>query len=305
MILEVDLGGLKLSNPVMTASGTSGHGTELSDFMDISKLGAFVTKGISLHHKEGNCPPRICETSSGMINAIGLENPGVENFLKNEFVKLQNVGCSVVINFYGKTKDEYIQLSEILGSLNGVDALEMNISCPNVDMGGLSFGTDPSFVQSLVKECRKKIKIPLIIKLAPLVTDIVSIATAAANGGADSITCANTWPATDIDVRTGKFKTSPGRGGLSGPAILPLTLLKVYELWQFFKGTFPIIASGGIFSGEDALKYIIAGASAVQIGTATFQNPSASVKILEEIMLLLEQLNVENINHLTGTVKLP
>ncbi|MBU1219231.1 dihydroorotate dehydrogenase [Myxococcota bacterium] len=305
MKTSVEIGGIDFTNPFMTASGTSGHGSELSDFLDFNKIGAFVTKGISLLPFAGNKPPRICEVRGGMINAIGLENPGVEVFLNQLLPDLQKVDCKIVVNFYGKTETEYFTLAEMLGSATGIDALEMNISCPNVEKGGLLFGTEPELSGHLVRECTRLSKKPVFVKLAPAVSSIVSIGKACADAGAAALTCANSWPATDIDISTGKFKLAPGRGGMSGPAILPLTLLKVSELYTFFKDTVPVIASGGIMTGEDTIKFFMAGARAVQIGTATFTNPRAVVSIMEETLELLVKMSIDDINAVRGKAVKP
>jgi len=302
--LSVDFGPFSLKNPVMTASGTSGHGDELARYFPLESLGAFVVKGLSVSPKVGNPPPRITETRGGMLNAIGLENPGIETFLSEHLGRLPHDRLPIVANCFGADEEKYVEAVRLLGNEPRITALELNISCPNVKRGGLAFGSSTASVRSLVSACRAVTDKPLFVKLSPVPADNLAHAEAAMEAGAFGLTCFNTYLGTDIDVRTRRFRLSPGRGGLSGPAILPLSLLKLYEVCRALPGV-PVLASGGVTTGADALKYILAGAWAVQIGTATLVEPTAPVRILSELHDLATDLGVASLAELRGTVISP
>jgi len=287
----VTLAGVALKNPVMTASGTSGHGLELAPFFDLSLLGAFVTKGVSMAPRPGNPPPRLQETPAGLLNAIGLENPGVEAFCAGALPGLAALGIPIVVNCFGEDPERTVAAVEALSAQDAVTALELNVSCPNVKAGGIAFGTDPAVLRPLVEACRRATRKPLWVKLSPNVTSIVVMAAAALEGGADALTCVNTLLGCDVDVRRRRFLPSPGRGGLSGPATLPVALLKVAEVHRAFPQA-PIIGVGGVRRGEDVLKYLLAGATAVQVGTAILVEPTAPVRILNELVELCEALGI-------------
>lgn len=301
MNLEVCLGGkLKLKNPVMTASGTFGYGEEYSEFVDINRLGAVVVKGLSLMPKEGNPTPRIVETPSGMLNAIGLQNIGIERFIKEKIPFLKRFNTSVIVNFFGDTIEEYVEAAERLSSVDGIHALEMNISCPNKQAGWSIFGTDPKVTFDVVSAVRKKTNLTLIVKLSPNVTDIALMAKAAQNAGADAVSLINTLTGMAIDIQTGRPRLANIRGGLSGPAVRPLAVRMVYEVKQAVK--IPIIGMGGIMNSDDAIEFIIAGATAVAVGTANFVNPMATIEILDGMIEYMKIHGIEDIGSLTGTV---
>ncbi|MDH3975737.1 MAG: dihydroorotate dehydrogenase [Deltaproteobacteria bacterium] len=299
--LSVDIAGLKLKNPVMTASGTFGYGLEFEPFFDIGDLGAVVVKGLSLKPKAGNPPPRIVETPAGMLNAIGLQNVGVDVFLEEKLPKLKQSKATVIVNFFGNTAHEYEELARKLDGVEGVHALEVNISCPNVKAGGIVFGTDPAVAHNLIKKIREKISLPLIVKLSPNVTDIKVMARAVEEAGADALSLINTLTGMAIDVRKGKSKLANMTGGLSGPAIRPVAVRMVWEAAEAVK--VPIIGIGGIMKAEDALEFIIAGASAVQVGTASFVNPAAAMDIVKGMETFMEEENIEKITDLIGSVR--
>lgn len=286
--LTVDIGGIKMKNPVMVASGTFGYGEEYGDLVDLNRLGAIVTKGITLKPKEGNPPPRIVETPSGMLNAIGLENVGVETFIEEKIPYLEGLDVALIVNINGEDIEEYVELARILDGVNGVAGLEANISCPNVAAGGMLFGQDPTTTYEVVSRVRKVTKLPLIAKLTPNVTDVTIIAKEAERAGADALSLINTVLGMAIDVEAKKPKLANTTGGLSGPAIKPVALRMVWQVAQVVN--IPIIGQGGIMTTEDALEFIIAGAKAVAIGTANFVNPRASIEIIEGI----EKYMIEN-----------
>ena len=277
----VKIGKITLQNPIMPASGCFGYGLEYEDFLDLSKLGAIVTKGTSLEPKQGNPSPRIWETPSGMLNSIGLENPGFKVLVNETLPKLKKYNVPVIVNFFGKTADDYIKFCEEADEIEGIDALEANLSCPNVKEGGISFGTCTKTVNKLVAKMRKKTTKTLIAKLTPNVTDITSIAKAAEDGGADALTCINTLKAMAIDIHTGKPQLANIFGGLSGPAIKPVAIRCVYEVSQTVK--IPVIGCGGISSIDDVHEFLLAGAKAVQIGTANFKDPGILLKLINAI----------------------
>ncbi|MBT4258466.1 MAG: dihydroorotate dehydrogenase [Nitrospina sp.] len=281
MDLSVDLGGLRLINPVIAASGTFGYGLEYSSLVDLNGLGAFSTKGLSLKPKIGNPVPRVIETSSGMLNSIGLENIGIDAFLTEKLTQLKNIDTCIIVNFFGETSYEYVEMALALSDVERLDALEMNVSCPNIDKGGLQFSSDPSILAELVSAVRKVTKKFLIVKLSPNVTDITLLARAAENAGADALSVCNTFVGMSIDLKTRKPHLANKTGGLSGPAIKPLALNLVYKTAQMVK--IPVIGIGGITSGDDAVEFLLAGAKAVQIGTANFIDPASTISVIDGI----------------------
>ena len=281
MDLSVDLGGLRLVNPVIAASGTFGYGLEYSSLVDLNGLGAFSTKGLSLKPKIGNPVPRVIETSSGMLNSIGLENIGIDAFLTEKLTQLKNIDTCIIVNFFGETSYEYVEMALALSDVERLDALEMNVSCPNIDKGGLQFSSDPSILAELVSAVRKVTKKFLIVKLSPNVTDITLLARAAENAGADALSVCNTFVGMSIDLKTRKPHLANKTGGLSGPAIKPLALNLVYKTAQMVK--IPVIGIGGITSGDDAVEFLLAGAKAVQIGTANFIDPASTISVIDGI----------------------
>ena len=295
-------GGLILRNPVMTASGTFGYGREYAELVNLHRLGAIVVKGISLQPRSGNPPPRIFETAAGMLNAIGLENVGVEGFLREKLPFLREVGAPVVVNILGNSLDDYAALAEILNDIDGIAAIEVNISCPNVKEGGVAFGTDPLMVQAVTKTVKGKTALPVIIKLSPNVTDITVTARAAEEGGADAVSLINTLIGMAIDHRTRKPRLANVIGGLSGPAIKPVALRMVWQTARAVK--IPVIGIGGIMTAEDALEFLIAGAAAVQIGTANFVNPNSTEMILDGIAAYLQESGCQSLREIIGTLRL-
>ncbi len=298
--LEIKIGGLVLKNPVLTASGTFGYGREFASLVDPADLGAVVVKGISLEPRSGNPPPRIVETPCGMLNAIGLENVGVEKFVSEKLPFLRENGVCVIVNILGDSVEEYGRLAEILDNAPGIHAIEVNISCPNVKQGGVAFGLDPEAARAVTAEVRKKCSLPVIIKLSPNVTDITSIARAAEDGGADGVSLINTLQGMAIDIQTRKPRLANVIGGLSGPAIRPVALRMV---WQTAKAvSVPVLGVGGITTPEDALEFLIAGASAVQIGTGNFINPRATIQVIEGIEKYLIEHDMNSIHDLIGSL---
>lgn len=282
---EVDLtvrwGGFTLANPVVAASGTFGYGLEYAHFVDLNRLGGFCTKGLSLRPRVGNPVPRMVETPSGMLNAIGLENIGLERFLREKLPLLRQYDTRIIVNFFGESADEYAEMAASLSDVDRIDALEMNISCPNVSEGGVFFSSDAKRVQDVVGRVRKVTSKFLVVKLSPNVTDITEIARAAEAAGADALSLINTCLGMAIDVRARKPVLANITGGLSGPAIRPIALAMVYRTARAVK--LPILGMGGIFCAEDALQFLLAGASAIQVGTANFIEPAATMKILDGI----------------------
>ncbi len=285
--LTVNIGKLHLTNPIMTASGTFGYGEEYEDFLDLNKLGAIVVKGISVNPRCGNPPPRIIETPCGMLNAIGLENPGLEAFLREKLPRIRKYRCKIIVNILGETLDEYEILAERLEN-SSISAIEVNISCPNVKKGGVAFGTDAKMIYSVTKCVRQKTNKPLIIKLSPNVTDITAMALAAEEGGADAISLINTLLGMAIDIKTHKPKLANKVGGLSGPAIKPIALRMVWQVAERVK--IPVIGIGGICTTEDVIEFLLAGATAIQVGTANFINPATA----EDMIVGLEKYMTEN-----------
>ncbi len=303
--LEVEIAGIKLKNPVMTASGTFGYGEEFSTFIDLNKLGAMVLKGIFLEPRMGNPPPRIIETPSGMLNAIGLQNVGVEMLIREKLPYLQKFNTPVIINISGDTLEEYVELARRLGEISkemGIAGLEVNISCPNVKKGGMAWGTDAQSTYKIISSIRKATSLPLIAKLTPNVTDIKIIAQAAEEAGADALSLINTLVGMAVDIDSRKPKLANVSGGLSGPAVKPVALWLVWQVFQTVN--IPIIGIGGIMKVEDALEFIIAGARAIEIGTANFVNPRVTIEIIEGIEKYLIESSIKDVNELVGSMKI-
>lgn len=300
--LLVNIAGIRLKNPVMTASGTFGYGEEFAPYLNLNRLGAVVIKGLSLKPRQGNPPPRIVETSAGMLNSIGLQNVGVEAFIKDKLPFLKKFDTKVIVNFFGDSIDEYCEVARILGSTDGIAGMEMNISCPNKQEGWLEFGTNPDMTSKVVGSVRKHTKLPLIVKLSPNVTDITVIAKAAVDAGADALSLINTVSGMAVDANTQRPKLGNIIGGLSGPAIKPVALKMV---WQVFKAVkLPLIGIGGIMTAEDAIEFMLVGASAVQVGTANFIDPEASVKMIEGIEDYCRKNSVKRVSELTGSLRI-
>lgn len=299
MNIGVNLAGVALKNPVMTASGTFGSGEEFSEFVDLNKLGAVVTKGVANVPWEGNPTPRIAETYGGMLNAVGLQNPGIDVFVQRDIPFLKKYDTKIIVNVCGRTTEDYCEVVERLAD-QSVDMLEINISCPNVKEGGIAFGQNPKAVESITREVKKHAKQPVIMKLSPNVTDITEMAKAAEAGGADVLSLINTITGMKIDINRRTFALANKTGGLSGPAIHPVAVRMVYQTAQAVK--IPIIGMGGIATAEDALEMILAGATAVSVGTANFNNPMATVEIAEGIKTYMEHNGIADINELIGAV---
>ncbi len=299
--LNVDFNGLKLKNPVLTASGTFGYGLEFQDFIDLNLLGGFIVKGTTLNHREGNNYPRMAETASGMLNAVGLQNKGVDVFCDEIYPKIKDLKTNILVNVSGSTIDEYVKTSEKINELNNIPGIELNISCPNVKEGGMAFGTSCSAAADVVKEVRKVYKKHLMVKLSPNVTDIVSIAKSAEDNGADSLSLINTLMGMAIDINTQKPKLSTITGGLSGPAIKPVALRMVWQVSNAVK--IPVCGLGGIMNAGDAIEFLLAGASAIQIGTANFIEPDITVKIIEGIEEYCKKHKIKDVNELIGGMK--
>jgi len=299
--MKVVIGGLELQNPVMTASGTFGYAREFDHLIDLNRLGGIVVKGISLMPTRGNPPPRIVETACGMINAIGLENVGIEGFITEKLPFLQGLFPPVIVNIYGKLEEEYRQLAARIDDVAAIAGIEVNISCPNVKAGGMAFGVDPQAAFRVIRAVRDRTSKPVIVKLSPNVTDITRIATAVEEAGADCISLINTITAMAIDVDTRRPKIANIIGGLSGPAIKPVALRMVWQVAQTAK--IPIIGIGGIMTATDALEFFIAGASAVQVGTANFVNPQATIDIIEGIETFLAERNISSVKEIVGTLE--
>jgi dihydroorotate dehydrogenase (NAD+) catalytic subunit len=301
MNLAVDIGGLRLKNPVLTASGCFSYGEEASEVFDLSLLGGVVTKSLTYLPREGHPPPKVVETDAGMLNAIGLSNVGIDAFLSEKLPFLRKHDTACIVSIAGSTIDEYIRLTERLAEHEGVSAIEVNISCPNVDEGGLEFGAYSEPAGNVIREVKKRFQKPVIAKLSPNVTDIVEIARSVIDNGADAISLINTLVGAMIDVEKRKFKLSNGFGGLSGPAIRPVALAMVCKVAVAVE--VPIIGIGGIMNADDALQFLLAGACAVEVGTACFVYPLAPVKIIDGIREYLERHGENDINDIIGTVR--
>lgn len=299
MNTKVTIAGVELKNPVMTASGTFGSGAEYSEFVDLNRLGAVVTKGVANVPWPGNPTPRIAETCGGMLNAIGLQNPGIDVFVKRDIPNLRKYDTKIIVNVCGKSTADYCEVVERLAS-EPVDMLEINISCPNVKEGGIAFGQDPKAVEAITREVKKYAKQPVIMKLSPNVTSITDMAKAAEAGGADAISLINTLTGMKIDIHRRSFAIANKTGGLSGPAIKPVAVRMVYQAAHAVK--LPVIGMGGIMTWEDAVEFMLAGATAVSVGTANFHNPRATVEIAEGIEGYLEKYGYDDVSQIIGLV---
>jgi dihydroorotate dehydrogenase (NAD+) catalytic subunit len=299
--LSVNVGALRLSNPVIAASGTFAYGVEFAHLVDLNRLGGVVVKGLSLEPMAGAPAPRLCDTPSGMLNAVGLQNIGVQAFITEKLPALRQYRTAIIANVFGYTVDEYVAVIRCLEDAAGLAAYELNISCPNTAHGGIQFGSDPLMVAEVVSAARRAARRPLWVKLSPNVTDIGFTARAAEEAGADALTVANTYQAMSIDVPTRKSRLGRTTGGLSGPAIKPITVRLVYEARRAVK--IPVVGLGGIESGNDALEYIIAGASAVQVGTANFSQPKACLEVLDQVEKSCIGYNFRNISSLIGSLQ--
>ena len=299
--LSVEIGRLRLRNPVMTASGTFGYGEEYAPYVDLSRLGAIVVKGLSLKPRMGNPPPRIVETPCGMLNAVGLQNVGVDAFIRENLPFLTQFDLPVIANIFGESVEEYVKVAEILSQASGVHALEVNISCPNVKKGGIAFGANPDMAADVTRRVKASTDLPVIVKLTPNVTDIAEIAESVEAAGADAISLINTITGMSVDIERRVPHLRNITGGLSGPAIKPVALRMVWQVIQ--RVSVPVIGLGGIMTARDALEFLIVGARAVQVGTAHFIHPHAAIDILEGIEDYLEQHQFDDINQLIGTLK--
>lgn len=301
MNTKVNLAGVELKNPVMVASGTFGSGAEYSEFVDLNRLGAVVTKGVASVPWPGNPAPRIAETASGMLNAIGLQNPGIDLFSKRDLPFLEKYDTKVIVNVCGHSTEEYLDVVERLADEQRVDMLEINISCPNVKEGGIAFGQNPKAAESITKAVKKYAKQPVIMKLSPNVTDITEMARAVEAGGADVVSLINTLTGMKIDINRKTFAIANKTGGMSGPAVHPIAVRMVYQVAQAVK--LPIIGMGGIASAEDAIEMILAGASAVSVGTANFHNPAVTMEIVDGIEKYMQAQGFDSVADMVGIVK--
>ena len=299
--LRVDIGSLKLQNPVMTASGTFGYAREFEKLVNLHRLGGVIVKGISLEPRAGNPPPRIVETACGMLNAIGLQNVGVKRFITEKMPYLKGIGVPVVVNILGDSVEEYREITEQLADVEGIGALEVNISCPNVKKGGVAFGNDPKMAASVTDAVKKSATVPVMVKLSPNVSDVTQVAKAVEDSGADSVSLINTLIGMAIDIKRRKPVLANVIGGLSGPAIKPVALRMVYQVAGVVK--IPIIGIGGIDCAEDAIEFLLAGASAVQVGTANFVNPRISEEIVDGIGEYVKQNRLDSVRDLIGALE--
>ena len=301
MNTSVNLAGIKMKNPVTVASGTFGYGREFEEFIDLNKLGGICTKGTSLKPKAGNKPPRVYETPAGMLNAIGLQNPGVEYFMNNDLPYLKKFDTAIIVNACGSTIEDYVELAKVLNTLD-IDGVELNLSCPNVKAGCLAFGTTYEGVKEVTSQVRKVLDKPLIVKLTPNVTDITAPAMGAQDAGADGVSLINTLLGMSIDIRTRRPHLANNTGGLSGPCVKPVGVRMVYQVSG--KVNIPILGLGGIVTGEDAIEYMLVGASAVSVGTGNFIAPDTAIKVVEGIEDYMKKYNIEDINEIVGTVQM-
>ena len=301
MNTKINFSGIEFKNPVITASGTFGSGMEYSEFVDLSRLGGVVTKGVAITPWAGNPTPRVTEVYGGMLNAIGLQNPGLDTFLERDIPFLENYDTNIIVNVCGHSVEEYVAAVEKLAEARSVKMLEINISCPNVKEGGIAFGTDPRMVESITKEIKKAAAQPVIMKLSPNVTDITATAKAAEAGGADGISLINTLTGMKIDINRRSFALANKTGGLSGPCIKPVAVRMVYQCANAVK--IPVMGMGGIATWEDAVEMMMAGASAVQVGAAIFNDPYAPVKIIDGMERWCEENDIANISEIVGTVQ--
>ena len=299
--LKVNIGGLLLRNPVMTASGTFGYGEEFADFVDLSRLGGVIVKGTTLHHREGNPYPRMAETPSGMLNAVGLQNKGVNYFIENIYPRIKDIETNMIVNVSGSTIEDYVKTAEIINELDKIPAIELNISCPNVKQGGMAFGVSAKGASEVVKEVRSAYKKTLIVKLSPNVTDITEIARAAEESGADSVSLINTLLGMAIDAERRRPILSTITGGMSGAAVKPIALRMV---WQVAKAVnIPVIGLGGIMDWKDAVEFMLAGASAIQIGTANFIDPAVTIKVEDGINNYLDRHGYKSVKEIIGALE--
>jgi dihydroorotate dehydrogenase (NAD+) catalytic subunit len=299
--LSVNIGSLRLKNPIIAASGCFGYGLEYAESMDIAALGGVASKGLFLKAREGHAPPRIVETPSGMLNAIGLQGIGVHRYVAEKLPELRRLGVTNIVNICGTTLDEYCEVAKVLSDHDGVHAIEINISCPNIKEGGIQFGCSLTGTYDVVSAVRKVTRLPIIPKLTPNVTDVASFARAAEEGGADAVSLVNTFLAMAIDIETRTPKLTNGMGGLSGPAIRPIAVRMVYECHQAVK--LPIIGMGGIASVDDVIEFLIAGATAVQVGTANFVDPFIWTKLTDGLSAYMDRHNLSRVGDLTGSLK--
>ena len=298
--LKVNIGNLELKNPVMTASGTFGYGTEFTDFIDLSRLGGIFVKGTTLEPRQGNDYPRMAETPSGMLNSVGLQNKGVHYFVSDIYQQIKEYDTNIIVNVSGSTVEDYVKCTEALVGLDKIPAIELNVSCPNVKEGGMAFGTSCASASQVVKAVREVYDKTLIVKLSPNVTDIAEIARAVEAEGADSVSLVNTFLGMAIDAEKRRPKLSTITGGLSGPCIKPIALRMVWQVYQAVK--IPIIGMGGISNWKDAIEFILAGSSAIQVGTYNFINPTVSVEIVDGILEYLDRHNIDSIHDLIGNL---
>lgn len=298
---KVNFAGIEMKNPVTVASGTFGYGREYSDFFDLGKLGAVITKGTSLKPKSGNKPPRVCETASGMLNSIGLQNPGVEYFAQNDLPNLRKYDTKIIVNACGSSIEEYVELCKKLNTLD-IDGVELNLSCPNVKEGCMAFGNTYEGVRKVTSAVREVLQKPLIVKLTPNVTNIAEIAKGVEDGGADAVSLINTLLGMKIDINTRKPVLANNTGGLSGPAIKPVAVRMVYQVAQAVK--IPIMGLGGIMNGEDAIEFMLAGATTISIGAGNFVDPYTSIKTIEGIEEYMKKYNIENVTDIVGKVQM-
>lgn len=298
---KINFAGIEMKNPVTVASGTFGYGREFNDFFDLSKLGAIITKGTSLKPRSGNKPPRVCETASGMLNSIGLQNPGVEYFAKNDLPWLKKFDTAIIVNACGSTIEEYVELCKILNTLD-IDGVELNLSCPNVKAGCLAFGTTYEGVKEVTSAVRKVLDKPLIVKLTPNVTDITQTARAVQDAGADAVSLINTLLGMKIDIDKRRPVLANNTGGLSGPAIKPVAVRMIYQVAQ--KVDIPILGMGGIINGEDAVEFMLAGASAISIGAGNFIDPYTSINTVKGIEEYLKKHEIEKVTDIIGKVQM-
>ncbi len=299
--LKVKIDNLEIKNPVMTASGTSGFAEELMDFYDVSKLGAVLLKGTTLKNRDGNPYPRMAETASGMLNAVGLQNKGIDYFIENIYPKIKDYGTQLILNVNGSTVEEYIELTEKVNELENINAIELNISCPNVKEGGMAFGVSCVGAEAVTKAVRDVYKKTLIVKLSPNVTDIADIARSVEAQGADSVSLVNTFLGMAVDAEKRVPRLSTITGGLSGPAIKPIALRMVWQVYNAVK--IPVIGLGGIMNAEDAIEFMLAGATAIQVGTAIFKDPFTPLKVVKGIEEYLEKHHISSASELTGALK--
>ena len=301
MNTKVNFAGIEMKNPVTVASGTFGYGREYADFFDLGKLGAVITKGTSLKPKSGNKPSRVCETPSGMLNSIGLQNPGVEYFAENDLPFLKKIDTAIIVNACGSTIEDYIDVCKILDTLD-IDGVELNLSCPNVKNGSMAFGSSYEGVKEVTSKVRKVLNKPLIVKLTPNVANIAEIAKGAKDGGADGVSLINTLLGMKIDIEKRKPVLANNTGGLSGPAIRPVAVRMVYDVAKAVD--IPILGMGGIVNGEDAIEFMLAGASAISIGAGNFIDPYTSLNVISEIETYMQKYNIERINEIVGKVEM-